>query len=131
MSVSTEDPGVRPNRRRVLLALPTLAFGLAGCVSGGGSPDLTVENGATETLPVSVTVTSLASETRLVEETVTLDPGLDREWPDVVDDERVRVAVGVRDGPSGTTKFTDGESDAGGLAVRVEPDEVRFSPFVA
>lgn len=119
-------------RRGFISGLSLAILGLSGCfgVNSGETTDISISNEASNTITASIQVTQLSDDTRLLEETVTIDVNDTKEYDEVVSGSQVEVHVGVQDGPENTSEWSDGESDAEGLYIDINDDSITFSPFV-
>lgn len=116
--------------RRALLGGVPLVVGLSGCVNSGGTTDLSISNETPAAITATVRVAEPATETQLLAETLEIAEGEIQEYEEVVSDADVDVYLDVRNGPTGTYEWFDGERDAEGLYIDVTADSITFSPLV-
>ena len=116
-------------RRRAFLNVvlaSCVTGGVAGCLGTEHADDLWLSNESGSPQRVSIRVTRLSNEEERLNETVTLEAGASKEYPEVAGEYNCRVNVNVHDGPSNERVWRDSSSDSYTLHITIDESSITF-----
>ena len=122
-----------PLQRRTLInCIPIAIFGLSGCLeaNSGSVTDIFVFNETSNEVNVTIQVTRLSDDERLLDETFTLGVDATKEYEEVVSGAEVQVKIQVEDGPGNEFEWSDGEGDESSLSMEINPYYITYSSTV-
>lgn len=119
------------SRRKFLAGLSLAVFGLAWFTSSQDrTTDITLSNETSHTVTAHIQVTKMSDDTRLLDDTATIDVDGDEEYEEVVSGSQVEVHLRVENGPEKTKEWYDGESDATGLHIEINEGSINVQGFI-
>lgn len=120
------------SRREFIVGACLSSWLLAGCITDGSSDDIVIYNDTGRTLTVTILITNIDTDEKMIEETFTLqheetDDKNERTYSEVSNGEKtVNIHLSVDGGPEGEHEFKDTNADSSGVAIYIEDGDINF-----